>query len=166
VGQAARTLAAVPNFQDGSSSASLASAEDAAAQMTPAALNYLNSSPESYLDCREGRHDYPRVPISRMRFDPTPDGYDIYVVDCRSCHVAYREELWLIRENADGVVVDMRMMKRTTKYHPVEDGAPAYLMEPGSGIFRATNLREMRVASVFVGSTIRRTKPAKQAESA
>lgn len=169
MGQAARKLAAVPHFNDGSRPGSpLASARDAeaqAAQLTQAALDYLNSSPESYLDCREGHHDYPRVPKSKMKFTPTPDGYDLHIVDCRSCHVAYREELWLVREDAAGMVLDMRMLKRTTKYRRIEDGEPAYLMEPGSGTLHATGLHEMRVAAQFVGSTIRRTNP-KAAESA
>lgn len=161
----------MPHFNDGSTSqpAPLASVKDAEAQaeqMTPAAINYLNSSPESYLDCREGRHDYPRIPPSKKRFTRTSDGYDVYVAECRCCHVAFREELWIIREDVDGYVLDMRLVKRTTKYRRLGDDEPAYLMEKGGGAFSATHLHEMRVAAAFYGSQIRRTNRKEVAETA
>lgn len=99
-----------------------------------------------------------------MRFTSTPDGYDLYIADCRCCHMAFREELWLIREDANGLVRDMRLVSRTVKYRKPAEGEPAYLMEPGNGSFRATGLREMRVASHFVGTSVRRS--GRQAESA
>lgn len=125
--------------------------------MPQATLDYLNSSPEAYLDCREGRHDYPRLRPHQMRFARTPDGYDVCIVECRCCHVAFSQELWLIREDAEGKVIDMRRVQRTTKYRRLEENEPAYLMEPGSGGLNATDLREMRVASHFVGGSVRRT---------
>lgn len=119
-------------------------------------LDYLNGAPEEYLLCREERHSYPRRGLADMRFRRNADGEDVVLTDCDVCGVAFREEKWLIREDANGRVTDMRLTSRTTKYHRLSDDHPAYLLPGGTGRVSSRGLLQMRVASHFIGGTVRR----------
>lgn len=124
--------------------------------MTKDISDYIRTAPDRYLACREGRHRYPRVPLSEMRFKQDGKGFDIYVVDCEDCGAAYREEKWLIVTNSDGIVLKMEFVGAVTKYHRLSDDEPDYLLPPGNGYLSGRDLRETRVADHFVGHKVRR----------
>lgn len=116
---------------------------------------YLDTAPESYLNCREGNHSYPRVKITDKVFDRDPHGYDIYDVDCQSCGAAYRHETWLIRERK-GVVIRCELIDVETRYHPEKE----YLLPKGSGKggTRGRAVVQARATKALAGTVIKRRK--------
>lgn len=114
---------------------------------------WLAEIPEEYVDCREGRHPYPKVRPQDMTFRRDSEGYDVFVVDCPDCGQAYREEKWVIVEDRHGNVTKMRMVKRQTRYkRPEGGGRSPYLLPKGSGYYSPLEIRESRVSAHFVAT--------------
>lgn len=123
-----------------------------------AIADYVGNVPDEYALCRErGRHDFPAVDPLAMRFDRDDEGHDVWTQDCQQCGMAYQEEVWLIRTDAEGYVRVMRRLSRKTKYHPADEakGEQSYLAPPGTGFVAPSDFRETRVASRFLGRKLR-----------
>lgn len=116
---------------------------------------YLDTAPESYLNCREGNHSYPRVKITDKVFDRDSQGFDIFNVDCDCCGAAYRHEVWLIVERK-GVVIRCELIDVETRYHPEKE----YLLPPGSGKggTRGRAVVQARTTRALAGTKIKRRK--------
>lgn len=128
-----------------------------------AIVEYVESVPADYVQCRENqRHTYPPIDPRQMRLTPTEDGYDEVKTTCTECGMAFKFEVWMIKENPDGTVFNMRLIDQGMGYHKPKENQPAYLMPKGTGRVARRDFREVRVSQYFVGKKIRRAAAPKK----
>jgi len=119
---------------------------------------YINSIPDEWLECREGRHDYPTVAQNRRRVPDlyARDGQLVTApVDCRRCGMAYREFVYEIVGRGKNARLTKKKGAGGTKYHLHKLGpnGESYLAEKGSGRITSLMIHEALMTEAMGGMT-------------
>lgn len=116
---------------------------------------YVRKSDDGVLACREStRHPFPPTRLHGQRFDGVdPDtGLMIRYVNCPSCELAYRIELWDVQHRGNKVTrCELVFAKTRYRTQYLDDGTiRRYTAPPGHGRMRPRQVKNA-IATIMLG---------------